>query len=109
MNLERASEDAIKYSKITSMAELKNEYKMENDSIAPTAYGSVPMRMAIAMPIRESMLSSKKAAPDSFTPFMPSAMPDAAAPVEENYSVASDEINYQQSERLVQKILNRKK
>ena len=42
-------------------------------------------------------------------PFMPSAMPDVAAPVEENYSVASDEINYQQSERLVQKILNRKK
>jgi len=117
MNLEKASEHAIKYSKLTSMAELKKEYKMEDEPMIPTAYGIYAAPMAMSMGMSKPKISymprtersvAGAASFDAYIDPVKSSEP-ATVPVEENYTVASDEINYQQSERLVQKILNRKK
>lgn len=102
-NLERASENAIKYSKISSMSELKKEYKIENEHL-PNPYTSMmPMSMSKrSMPSHEI---GSRVADSDLLDFAAAASPV----VEENYSVAKDDISTEQSERLVQKILNRKK
>lgn len=123
-NLDKASNEAIKYSKLSSMAEMKKEYKLsEPDMNHPTLYSSaMPMydaprvMMCSAAPLRMMKRSLKSEAvalkehdlaPPEFATL--NINEAAAAHVEEIYTVADDDINYQQSERLVQKILNRKK
>jgi hypothetical protein len=79
-NIEKATDAAIKYSKISSLSELRKEYKPEEQSF--TGYG--------AYASRSSSLDD-----------------DLSAPAVDSYKVASSEINYAQSERLVQKALSR--
>ena len=79
-NIEKASEDAIKYSKIVNMEELRKSYK--------------PIESQYFTRSDES-IESKSATADM-------------APIVDSYRVVSSSINYAQSERLVQKALYRK-
>lgn len=132
-NLERASESAIKYSKLSSMAELRKEYKPAEGSFpsygAPDGMMSYalasPRLMSCAAPPRRTrrhdvdsdhmLVPTAMESPIALEAVAPEALLDVGSSAsshivrEENYTVADDEINYQQSERLVQKILNRKK
>lgn len=102
-NLERASESAIRYSKITKMSDLRKEFKTEERTVPEIEYCmSRPMfveELAIS-PIEGEVAVLK---------LMPESDLHTNQQIEENYTVSKDEINYQQTERLVQKVLNRKK
>lgn len=82
--IEKASDDAIKYSKITSMAELKRDFKV--DSSSPFSYSTPSYAGSSIVPGGDS----------------------SSGPRVDSYRVEQSEINYAQSERLVQKALNRK-
>jgi hypothetical protein len=60
-------------------------------------YGKSAMKMRSYAPMSEMMAASDSASGGAMPP-----------PVDESYSIANSEISYAQSERLVQKALNRK-
>lgn len=100
-NLEKASDDAIKYSKMASLSSIKAEYKEAPGAaqhFAPMSYASRAPRHMSSMP-----------APGGASVLMADMAHDSALPppVAESYSVTNSGINYAQSERLVQKALNR--
>lgn len=99
-NLEGASEQAKKYSKVADLSELRVQYAPDYSS------GSQPEAARRGM-----MAYGKSSAIDNLSS-MAMAMPAPGASLashDEAYGVASGEIDYTQSERLVQKVLNRKK
>lgn len=86
-NLEGASEQAKKYSKAADLSELKVQYAPDYSSGTQAGALRRGEMMAYGMPAPAATLTSHA----------------------EAYGVASGEIDYTQSERLVQKVLNRKK
>ena len=173
-NLERASEDAVRYSKLSSMAELRKEYKLEKSPpMMYEAYGAPPMMYASrappmmeasrAYPMARPMVFAMAAAPtilyddiipmakasqpelddcenvanediqsepelQAYEPSSPSISDDRPLPPpppptlrsisdisgiseadSDSYSIVNNKISIQQSERMVQKILNRNK
>lgn len=100
-NLEKASDKAVNYSKVANLAKLREEYKPEG--VAHAAYAA-PM-------MSRKMMSKSRAMPGAdLAAFAPAPMAMASAAVaEDTYSVANKEINEAQSERLVQKAMNRMK
>jgi hypothetical protein len=86
-NLEKATDEAIKYSKMTTMADLRKEYKRGEIYDQISGYD------------RSVSYSVDSLASDNTTSKM--------RPVVDSYKIASSEINYAQSERLVQKALSR--
>ncbi len=84
-NLEKASDDAIKYSKMATMSDLRKEYKRAESFTPITSYDPSY----------------------SFLPRSEDADSSEARPAVDSYTIASSEINYAQSERLVQKALSR--
>jgi hypothetical protein len=85
--IEAASETAKKYSKLNTLEELRNEFKPEQVAQQMASYG--PYGSAAPPLVMSSMESG------------------ASATVKESYKIANDEITYEQTERLVQKALNR--
>lgn len=108
-NLEGASEKAKQYSKVSDLSELRSQFKPDYSASAGAAGGS-HHRGAY------STFAMKSAGPHerayAAAPLMDLAAPGAtatAAAREETYGVSNSEIDYTQSERLVQKALKRDK
>lgn len=101
-----ASQQAKEYSAYSTMSEMRTNFKLDEASgvhpmaaycSAPRRYMSKEAHFGAPMPMAMAMRATDLAM-------------DSATPKEEaSYSVERGEINYAQSERLVQKALNRKK
>ncbi len=94
-SIEKASERSIKYSKASKLFDLKKEFvaiESEHSMSPMCSFGIAPMRMAFA--------SDAPAPGVKINSFEPNV---------DEYSIAKEEVSYAQSERLVQKALNRKK
>ena len=106
-SIEKASEISIKYSKASNLSDLKSEFvKLQPEphlsvSSSLRVKGVAPMYSASAAPMMMSFASAAPGAPvlelNSFEPKV------------DEYSIAREEVSYAQTERLVQKALNRKK
>jgi len=107
-NLERASERTVMYSKLTCMSDLRKEFKpeerphdaysgprvmmMTRADIDPPAFGFAAPLRPIAMPMEVRSAHEGEATREV---------------AEERYNVESSTVSYAQSERMVQKALNR--
>lgn len=100
-NLEGASEKAKQYSKVSDLSELRSQFKPDYSASAGAAGGS-HHRGA------HSTFAMKSAGPAYERAAAP-MMDLATAAREETYGVSNSEIDYTQSERLVQKALKRDK
>lgn len=109
--LESASDTVVTYSKFAKMSDLRSEFKkIEPEYPQFTAYAAVePIEMlsesrvqlldADNIPMSASAFIEPRYATASLEPQV----------YEEKYTVEQDTFNYQQSERLVKKILNKRK
>jgi hypothetical protein len=112
-NLEKASETAIKYSKISNMDDLRKEYKAAPSEFQ--SFFSSPVEYSASASSEFGSLFSGEfsAGPGAMSPtarfsHVHSASSSSPAPAFDSYKIASSEISYAQSERLVQKALVRK-
>lgn len=98
-SLETASDNAVKYSKVSSMADLKKVYTPAAASYGYASYGPVPMASLslVGGPMPPVAMHMRSAAAPGAIPH-PMAM-DASATAD-TYSIAKEEISYGQSERL---------
>jgi len=112
--MERASESAVKYSKMASMSEIKEsyasepvQYNMASCFARPTMSYAAPrmMSMSRAPPMRISG-ESEEVVLDSGAM---SAFGESAVLGEDVYETKVDEIQTEQVERMVQKAMSRKK
>lgn len=101
--IEGPSDAAKKYSKMANLEELRNNYEP-----AEAQYGQHSMAYGAVYdaPVAYSTAPRKMMAHDAAPPMPLAAAPGAHAPVE-SYTVTNSDITYEQTERLVQKALNR--
>lgn len=110
-NIEKASDTAVKYSKISNLADLRKEFKSAPEEHSP--YGDHHVAMC-SMPriMKMSAMPKMESEPAAYAmcdvPIISHDPVDSPA-AEESYTIGKSEISYAQSERLVQKALNRYK
>ncbi len=122
---DKVSEDAVMYSKMTSLSDVRTEYSKKAPT-QPAAYGMPHMMsyaaaapMPMMMKMKRSVVSKENSTglldfgAESMAP-PPPAPPGAmaferAAPSKNDYTVETDEVNTMQAYRMVQKVLNSKK
>lgn len=125
---DKVSEDAVMYSKMTSLSDVRTEYSKKAPT-HPVAYGMPHMMsyasaapMPMMMKMKRSAVSKESHDSDGLLEFRaesmavprpapPGAMAfeAAATPSKNDYSVETDEVNTMQAYRMVQKVLNSKK
>ena len=107
-NLEGASEKAKQYSKVSDLEELRAQFKPDYSASASAAGGSHHRAVYSTFAMKSAGPGHERAVAPMMD-LMAARGGAAAAAGEETYGVSNSEIDYTQSERLVQKALKRDK
>lgn len=108
-NLEGASEKAKQYSKVSDLGELRAQFKPDYSASASAAGGSHHRAVYSTLAMKSAGPGHERAVAPMMDLMAAPGGATAAAAGEETYGVSNSEIDYTQSERLVQKALKRDK